>query len=183
MLPGAVIFDLDGVLTDTAEFHYLAWKRLADEEGLPFDREANEQLRGVARRESLLFILNGRSASEDQMEAMMARKNGYYQAMLGQISPDDLLPGVVDLLALLDEAQIPYGVASASKNAPEVVARLGIANGTSLVDGLTGNTVTVAGGIQMWTVPQTATYHIEVAGAQGGGPLGGKGAVLDDYKV
>ena len=123
----AVIFDLDGVLTDTAEYHYLAWKRLADEEGLPFDRTANEQLRGVARRESLLAILNGRPATEAQIEEMMARKNATYQAMLSQISPADLLPGVVDLLARLDEAEIPYGVASASKNARDVVTRLGIA--------------------------------------------------------
>lgn len=57
----AVIFDLDGVITDTAEFHYLAWKKLADEEGLPFDRTLNEKLRGISRRESLLIILDGRS--------------------------------------------------------------------------------------------------------------------------
>ncbi len=129
----AVIFDLDGVLTDTAEYHYLAWKRLADEEGLPFDRTANEQLRGVARRESLLAILNGRPATEAQIEEMMARKNATYQAMLSQISPADLLPGVVELLARLDEAEVPYGVASASKNAQDVVTRLGIASRLAVI--------------------------------------------------
>jgi beta-phosphoglucomutase len=122
----AVIFDLDGVLTDTAEYHYLAWKRLADEEGLSFDRQHNEQLRGVSRRESLLRILGERVVSEEQMAAMMARKNGYYQEMLAQVSPADLLPGVTELLDELDAAAVPYAVASASRNAPEVVARLGL---------------------------------------------------------
>ena len=124
----AVIFDLDGVITDTAEYHYLAWQRLADEEGLPFDREANEHCRGVSRRESLLIVLGGRPASEERMQALMARKQGYYEALLGRISPADLLPGVAGLLARLDEAGIPYGIASASKNARAVCRRLGIAD-------------------------------------------------------
>lgn len=123
----AVIFDLDGVLTDTAEYHYLAWKRLADEEKLPFDREMNEQLRGVSRRDSLLRILNGRFIPEANLEAMMARKNSYYVEMLTAVSPADLLPGVANLLDELDTANIPYGLASASRNAPDVVQRLGIA--------------------------------------------------------
>lgn len=123
----AVIFDLDGVLTDTAEYHYLAWKRLADEEGLLFDRALNEQLRGVSRRDSLLRILNGRSTPEADLEAMMARKNGYYVEMLTAVSPADLLPGVASLLDELDVANIPYALASASRNAPDVVQRLGIA--------------------------------------------------------
>lgn len=123
----AVIFDLDGVLTDTAEYHYLAWKRLADEEGVPFDRAINEQLRGVSRRDSLLRILNGRSTPEADLEAMMARKNGYYVEMLTAVSPADLLPGVTNLLDELDAANIPYALASASRNAADVVQRLGIA--------------------------------------------------------
>jgi kojibiose phosphorylase len=123
-----VVFDLDGVITDTAEYHYRAWKRLADEEGLPFDREVNEQLRGVSRRQSLLIILDGRETGEAELEEMMARKNGYYQEMLQQVSPDDLLPGVLPLLAALDSAAIPYGIGSSSKNARTVVDHLGIAH-------------------------------------------------------
>jgi kojibiose phosphorylase len=121
----AVIFDLDGVITDTAEFHYLAWKKLADEEGLLFDRSINEKLRGVSRRESLLIILNGRSLSQEALTEMMLRKNTYYQQMLHQISPADLLPGVENLLDELDAADIPYAIASASRNAP-FVALVGI---------------------------------------------------------
>jgi kojibiose phosphorylase len=129
----AVIFDLDGVLTDTAEYHYQAWKRLADEEGLPFDRAANEALRGVSRRESLLLILKGRPVEEEKLQAMMARKNAYYQEMLGQISPTDLLPGVAELLDELDAAAVPYAVASASRNATDVLNRLGIAHRLAVV--------------------------------------------------
>lgn len=124
----AVIFDLDGVITDTAEYHYRAWQRLADEEGLPFDRMVNERLRGVSRRESLDIILHGRPYSSEKIEAMMARKNEYYREMLGQISPADLLPGVTHLLDELDAAHIPYAIASASRNAPDVVQSLGIAH-------------------------------------------------------
>ena len=69
------IFDLDGVLTDTAEYHYQAWQRLADELGIPFDREHNEALRGVSRRHSLELLLAGRVYPEEQMLEMMERKN------------------------------------------------------------------------------------------------------------
>src|SRR5207249_1412472 len=93
----AFIFDLDGVLTDTAEFHYWAWQRLADEAGLPFSRAANEELRGVSRRASLMLILKDRVYPEEKIQEMMARKNSYYQEALKSISPADLLPGAREL--------------------------------------------------------------------------------------
>src|SRR5215212_4864640 len=98
----ALIFDLDGVITDTAEFHFLAWKRMADEEGIPFTRQDNEALRGVSRRESLNRMLKGRSIDEATAQEWMTRKNGYYVAMLDEITPDSVLPGA---LRLLDEAR------------------------------------------------------------------------------
>ncbi len=127
----AVIFDLDGVITDTAEVHYLAWKRLADEEGFPFDRQVNERLRGVSRRASLEIILDGRPASqeqigEEQILEMMARKNSYYVAGLQQITPAKLLPGAVELIQELRGAGIKVGLGSASRNARPVLDRLGI---------------------------------------------------------
>lgn len=122
------IFDLDGVLTDTSEYHYLGWKRLADEEGIPFDRDANEALRGISRRDSLLHLLGGRPATEAQLQEMMDRKNNYYIDFIKHISPADLLPGVAELLDELKAAGIKIALGSASKNARDVIRRLGIAD-------------------------------------------------------
>ncbi len=121
-----LIFDLDGVLTDTAEFHYRAWQRLADEEGLPFDRQANENLRGVSRRESLRLILGERVYPEAQIQAMMERKNSYYLQAIETITPQDLLPGARELLQEIRAAGLKSAVGSASKNAGEVIDRLGL---------------------------------------------------------
>jgi beta-phosphoglucomutase len=124
----AFIFDLDGVITDTAEYHYLAWKRLAEEEGIPFTREDNEALRGVSRRESLRRMLKGRPIDEDTAQAWMTRKNGYYVASLDLVTPNDLLPGVRELLTEARAAGIRLGLGSASKNARSVLDRLGVAD-------------------------------------------------------
>jgi len=120
------IFDLDGVLTDTAEFHYRAWQRLADEEGLPFSRAVNEHLRGVSRRESLMLIVQDRAYAEDQLQAMMARKNQYYLDAIQDIRPADLLPGARPLLEEIKAAGLKAALGSASKNAAEVIDRLGL---------------------------------------------------------
>ncbi|NIM92199.1 MAG: beta-phosphoglucomutase [Anaerolineales bacterium] len=135
----AVIFDLDGVITDTAEYHFRSWKRLAEDEGIPFSRADNEKLRGVSRRESLRLMLAGQEISEDQAEEWMARKNSYYQEMITDLTQDDLLPGVTSLLAELRGKNIKVGIASASRNAPAVIARLGI---EALLDGCAdGNSI------------------------------------------
>lgn len=135
----AFIFDLDGVLTDTSEFHYLGWQRLADDEGLPFSRKTNESLRGIPRRESLLLILNGRIYPEDKIQEMMTRKNNYYLELIRGITPKDLLPGARELLEEIHKAGLKSALGSASKNAPEVIQRLGI---ESLLDAISdGNSV------------------------------------------
>lgn len=85
-------------MTDTAEYHYLAWKRLADEENLLFSRQDNQKLRGVSRRASLELILQGREVSETKIQEMMERKNDYYRDYIETITGEDLLPGSVDLL-------------------------------------------------------------------------------------
>ncbi|MDW8326191.1 MAG: beta-phosphoglucomutase [Anaerolineales bacterium] len=123
----AFIFDLDGVITDTAEYHYRGWKRLADEEGLPFTREDNEALRGVSRRDSLLLLLKGRVYPEEKLQEMMARKNKYYLEFIKEITPRDLLPGAKELIEELRAAGYKTALGSASKNAREVIERLGIA--------------------------------------------------------
>ena len=127
------IFDLDGVLTDTAEFHYRGWKRLADELGVPFTREDNEALRGIPRRESLMLILRQRHYPEEQLQEMMERKNNYYLELIQTIRPDDLLPGARELLEEIRAAGLKSALGSASRNAPDVVDRLGI---THLLDAI-----------------------------------------------
>jgi len=120
------IFDLDGVLTDTAEYHYRGWKRLADDEGLPFNREDNEALRGIPRRESLMLILKGRSYPEEKISEMMERKNRYYLEYIREVTPSDLLPGARELLEEIHAAELKIAIGSASKNTCEVIDRLGI---------------------------------------------------------
>jgi beta-phosphoglucomutase len=120
------IFDLDGVITDTAEYHYRGWKRLAEEEDLGFSREDNEHLRGIPRRESLMLILKDRVYPEEKILEMMERKNGYYLESIKEISPRDLLPGAKELLEEIGAAGLRIALGSASKNASEVLDRLGI---------------------------------------------------------
>ncbi len=134
----AILFDLDGVLTDTSEYHYLAWKRLADELGLPFDRHKNESLRGVSRRESLELILQGRAASPVEIEAWMERKNRYYLDYIARMTPDNLLSGALDLLKELRQAGYKTAIVSSSKNTPLVLNRLQIGGWLDVV--VDGNT-------------------------------------------
>ncbi len=133
------IFDLDGVLTDTAEYHYRGWKRLADEFGIPFTRADNEALRGIPRRESLMLILKERQYPEEQILEMMKRKNRYYLDFIKEITPRDLLPGARELLEEIHAAGLKTALGSASKNAAEVIERLGIVD---LLDAISdGNSV------------------------------------------
>ncbi|NQX46335.1 beta-phosphoglucomutase [Paenibacillus tritici] len=127
----AVIFDLDGVITDSAEFHYLAWQALADELGLPFSREKNERLKGVSRMESLEIVLEGSELArlpEAEKLRLAGKKNDHYRQMIGRITPADLLPGIPELLDSLRERGISVGLASASLNAPQILERLGAAH-------------------------------------------------------
>jgi beta-phosphoglucomutase len=141
--PQAIIFDLDGVLTDTSEYHYQAWKHLADDEGIPFTHEENDaHLRGVGRRDSLLYLLKGRKVSEAQMQEMLERKNRYYAELIKNISPNEVVPGGVALLNEIRQAGIKTAIASASRNTMTVLQRLdlvscfdGIADGYSVAHG------------------------------------------------
>ncbi len=132
--PQAILFDLDGVLTDTSEYHYLAWKHLADDEGIPFTQEENdEHLRGVSRRESLMYIIRGRQYSEDQIQEMMDRKNRYYNEMIKTVTPKDLVAGGRELLQEIRQAGIKIAIASGSKNSRIVLEHLQIMD---LLDGV-----------------------------------------------
>lgn len=124
----AVIFDLDGVLTDTARYHYLAWKQLADELGIEFNETINERLKGIDRMGSLEIILekSPKAYSLEEKLAMAAQKNLHYVEMVKTMTPTDTLPGALALLKKLKSKNIKVGLASVSKNAPLVVERLGI---------------------------------------------------------
>jgi beta-phosphoglucomutase len=124
----AVIFDLDGVITDTAHYHYLAWKRLADSVGAPFDEDFNEQLKGVDRMGSLELILAraSRPYAHEEKLVLADAKNRHYQQLISTMTPADLLPGALRALEQVREAGLKIGLASVSKNAFAVLDRLGI---------------------------------------------------------
>jgi len=126
----ALVFDLDGVLTDTAHTHYRAWKRLADEIGVPFDLQVNERLKGVDRMASLEIILEraSRSYSADEKRALADTKNGYYVQEIASVGPQDLFDGVRDVLDAARAAGLKLGLASASRNASALLQKLGIAD-------------------------------------------------------
>jgi beta-phosphoglucomutase len=125
----AAIFDLDGVLVDTARYHYLAWKRLADEYGFRFSEEDNERLKGVSRMRSLEILLEigNVQASDVEKEALAARKNVWYVEQISALDETALLPGSRECLEALGRMEVPVALASASKNAKMVIERLKIA--------------------------------------------------------
>lgn len=125
----AAIFDLDGVLADSAAAHFVAWKRIADELGITFDESANEALKGVDRMGSLRHILGlgGVTIPEAEMVALATRKNGYYLDAVSTMTPADILPGAERLIADARAAGLRCAVASASRNARTLLDRLGIA--------------------------------------------------------
>ena len=124
----AVIFDLDGVITDTAHYHYLAWKRLADSVDAPFDAAFNEQLKGVDRMGSLDLILARapRTYTLEEKRTLADAKNTHYQELIATMTPDDLLPGALRALEEVRAAGLKIGLASVSRNAFTVLDRLGI---------------------------------------------------------
>jgi len=126
----AVIFDLDGVIVSTDEFHFLAWQQLAQEKGIPFSREDNEKLKGVSRMESLEIILQrGPKTFSDQAKEQMAeRKNSFYRDMLKKLTPADVLPGVLQFLQDLRARKIRAAIGSSSKNAVPILKAIGLAD-------------------------------------------------------
>ena len=124
----AVIFDLDGVITDTAHYHYLAWKRLADSVGAPFDEAFNEELKGVDRMGSLELILARapRTYTLEEKRALADAKNRHYVELIATMSAADLLPGALRALEDVRAAGLKIGLASVSRNAFTVLDRLGI---------------------------------------------------------
>lgn len=126
----ALVFDLDGVITDSAELHYQAWKRLAEELDLNFDREQNEALKGVSRIGSFEIILrnNGKLDfySLEEKEILANRKNEYYKELVERLTEKDILPGIYQLLKDARKQGLKTAIASVSRNAPRVLERIGL---------------------------------------------------------
>ncbi len=124
----AVIFDLDGVLCSTDQYHYQAWKCLADRLQIPFDETVNQRLRGVSRRESLEIILSGgdKTYSEEEKQQFAAEKNAHYVESLQQLTPKDLACGAVEVLERLHGAGVKIAVGSSSRNTQLILQRLGL---------------------------------------------------------
>lgn len=123
-----VIFDLDGVIVTTDDCHYRAWKRMADEEGIAFDRQVNERLRGVSRMESLAILLERaqREYTQPEKQAMAERKNGYYVELIGRLTPEAILPGALDTLAMLKARGVKVAIGSSSRNTPLILRQIGL---------------------------------------------------------
>lgn len=124
----ALIFDMDGVVADTVEFHYRSWQRLADEQGIAFGAADNERLLGRSRREALDVFLGGRTLPEQEAQDWIQRKQEYFLEALGvsDFGPDDALPGVRALLREARECGVPTGLASSSRNVGVVLEKLAL---------------------------------------------------------
>lgn len=124
----AVIFDLDGVIVTTDDCHYTAWKKMADDEGIYFDRKINERLRGVSRMQSLEIVLekSDKAYTEQEKLALAAKKNAYYVDLIQKLTPHDVLGGVMKNLETLKEHGIKIAIGSSSKNTPIILNRIGL---------------------------------------------------------
>lgn len=124
----AAIFDLDGVITDTAPLHFRAWKKLADELDIEFNEQDNENLKGVGRIESLEWILQhgGKQLTDAEKQRYASQKNEDYKESLKQLTAQDILPGVSQFLARCRDQGLRIGLASASRNAPAILDALGL---------------------------------------------------------
>lgn len=134
----ACLFDLDGVIVDTAKYHYLAWKRLANELGFEFTEENNERLKGVSRMKSLdiLLEIGGLTFDEKAKEELAAKKNAWYVEYISKMDSSEILPGVLDFLKSLGDNGIKISLGSVSKNAMTILKNVGITSYfDSIIDG------------------------------------------------
>ena len=133
-----IIFDLDGVIVDTAKYHYLAWRDLANDLGFVFTEEQNELLKGVSRVRSLEILLNiGKiELSDKKKEELLIVKNKEYLEYVNKMTSDEILPGIKELLTFLENKKVPFALGSASKNAPLILQKVGLIDKfDAIVDG------------------------------------------------
>lgn len=138
----ACIFDLDGVLVDTALYHYKAWKRLANELGFDFTHDQNEQLKGISRMDSLEKILDWGNiqVSEDRKSELADMKNSWYVEMISSMGPDEVLPGAKKLLDAIRESGLKCALGSASRNSSLILDRTSLSDYFDVI--VDGNSVT-----------------------------------------
>ncbi|MCO6360973.1 beta-phosphoglucomutase [Roseivirga pacifica] len=134
----ACIFDLDGVIVDTVPAHFVAWKSIADELGVPFNEEDNEHLKGVSRIDSMKKILSmgNLTKTEQEILELTQRKNDIYVEIISKMTPADILPGVTDFIQLLKDNGVKIAIGSSSKNTPVILKCVGLQNEfEAIVDG------------------------------------------------
>jgi beta-phosphoglucomutase len=126
----ACLFDLDGVIVDTAKYHFLAWKRLASELGFDFTEEDNERLKGISRMDSLEILLEvgGLTLDENVKMELAEKKNNWYCEFIKKMTPDEILQGAKEFLKLLRKNEIKIALGSASKNSMTILTNLGLVN-------------------------------------------------------
>ena len=187
----AVIFDLDGVICFTDEYHYKAWKAMADEMGIPFDRTVNNRLRGVSRMASLEIILekySGPQLSEEEKVALATKKNDLYRESLYEMSTKDLPPEVKETLDILQEMGLKLAIGSSSKNTPFILNQIGLGDFFDAVSD--GNNITRSKpdpevflkAAEMLGIPAEKCLVVEdaVSGAEAGHAGGMKVACVGD---
>ena len=132
------LFDLDGVIVETAGFHYQAWRQMANDLGFDISKEFNETLKGVSRVDSLNLILKhgGIELSEDEKVALAKKKNDNYLSLVSQMTPDDILPGVKDFFVQIKQTDIKISLGSVSKNSKMILEKVGLLNEfDAIIDG------------------------------------------------
>lgn len=174
----AFLFDLDGVIVDTAIYHYQAWKRLANELGFDISEEFNEGLKGVSRTDSLDLILahGGLTLSDEKKTELATQKNQWYLELVSRMTSDDILPGVATFFSQVRKAGLKTALGSVSKNAPMILERIGmsdafdaIIDGTKISKGKPDPEVFTKGADELGVSPaECVVFEDAVAGVEAG---------------
>ena len=187
----AIIFDLDGVICFTDEYHYRAWKSMADGMGIPFDREINNRLRGVSRMASLEIILEkyqGPALSQEKKEQLAQQKNDIYRESLKEMSTADLSDEVRETLDALREMGLKLAIGSSSKNTPFILGQIGlkdyfdaVSDGNNITHSKPNPEVFVKAAQMLGIAPENClVVEDAVSGAEAGHAGGMKVACLGD---
>lgn len=189
----ACLFDLDGVIVDTAKYHYLAWKRLANQLGFDFSEHQNEELKGVSRMKSLELILEwgGVSLPDSEKERWATLKNEWYLELVSEMTPAEVLPGVLDFLTQLKAQNIKIALGSVSKNAKLILQKIELLNwfdaiidGTNLTHGKPDPQVFLLGAQALNVLPhECVVFEDAVAGIESATRAGMKSVGIGSAQV